>query len=130
MANGELPPDGRHLAFPFRIASDGRTAQVESLPGHVHDELIQLILTSPGERPFLPEFGGGARRLVFDAAGDVSAAMAKAMVSQALAHWLGNRLIVEELKVEAVESKLEIELAYRLVGTEDSRRVKFERSGG
>ena len=34
-------PDGPHLSFPFRIGSDGRTAQVQSLPEHVRDELIQ-----------------------------------------------------------------------------------------
>ncbi len=36
-------PDGRHLAFPFRVGDDGRTAQVESPESHVRDELIQLI---------------------------------------------------------------------------------------
>ncbi|ASC73030.1 hypothetical protein XM38_039920 [Halomicronema hongdechloris C2206] len=54
-----IPPDGRHLSFPFRIAADGRTAQVDTLEQHVRDELIQLILTNPGERLFLPELGRG-----------------------------------------------------------------------
>lgn len=124
------PPDGRHLAFPFRIASDGRTAQVETLEQHVREELIQLLLTSPAERPFLAEFGGGARRLIFEGAGETTAAVAKATISQALSRWLGERLTVEELAVETVEGTITIDLKYRITGTGDQRRMRFERSGG
>ena len=59
-------PAGRHLSFPFRIGADGRTAAPSTHEEHVRDELVQLILTGPGERPFLPEFGGGARQLIFE----------------------------------------------------------------
>jgi len=124
------PPDGRHLAFPFHIGSDGRTAQVETLEQHVRDELIQLILTNPGERAFLPEFGGGARRLVFEGAGETTEAMAKAMLSQALSRWLGQRITVEDLTVEAVQETITVDLKYRVAGAEDQRRIRFQRSGG
>ena len=36
---------GRHLAFPFRIGTDGRTATPSSLDDNVRGELIQLLLT-------------------------------------------------------------------------------------
>ena len=39
---------GRHLAFPFRIAPDGRTATPASLDDHIKGEIIQLLLTAPG----------------------------------------------------------------------------------
>lgn len=124
------PPDGRHLSFPFRIAADGRAAAVETLDQHVKEEIIQLILTSPGERAFLPEFGGGARRLVFTPIGEATEAMTKAMISQALSRWMGHRITVEGLAVEAVESTITVDLKYRIAGTEDTRRLRFERSGG
>jgi phage baseplate assembly protein W len=123
-------PDGRHLSFPFRIGKDGRTAQITSLEEHVHDELIQLILTNPGERAFLPEFGGGVRRLVFEAAGEVTAAMAKAMVSQAISRWLGQRISLDDLTVEAQDETITIDLKYRLVGSDEQKRMRFERKGG
>ncbi len=123
-------PDGRHLAFPFRVGDDGRTAQVESLESHVRDELIQLIMTNPGERAFLPEFGGGARRLVFEAADDTTAAMAKALISQAISRWLGERITLEDLTVETVEGGIDVDLKYRIAGTEDQRRIRFQKSGG
>jgi phage baseplate assembly protein W len=116
-------PHGPHLSFPFRIGPDGRTEKVHSLEQHVRDELIQLLLTSPGERVDLPEFGGGARRLVFDGAGATTAAMAKAMISQ-------ERVTVDHLSVGADDVTLTVDLTYRVAGTDDPRQITFQRSGG
>jgi phage baseplate assembly protein W len=124
------PPNGRHLSFPFRIGSDGRTAQVATLEEHVRDELMQLILTNPGERAFLPEFGGGVRRLVFENISDTTAAMMKAVLTQAISRWLGQRITLEELMVETDNSTIMVDLSYRIAGTEDQRRIRFERKGG
>lgn len=121
---------GRHLSFPFRIGKDGRTARVSSLEEHVRDELIQLILTNFGERAFLPEFGGGVRRLVFEKADEATAGITKASLTQAISRWLGHRITLEELKVAVENEKIEVEIKYRIAGTEDSRVMKFQRSGG
>lgn len=121
---------GRHLSFPFRIGKDGRTAQVTTLEDHVRDELIQLILTNPGERAFLPEFGGGVRRLVFENADETTAGITKAMLTQAISRWLGHRITLEELKVKVEQERIDVEIKYRITGTEDSRVVRFERKGG
>jgi uncharacterized protein len=125
-----IPPDGRHLSFPFRISPEGRSATVRSLEEHVRDEVMQLVLTNPAERAFLPEFGGGVRRLVFEGGGQTTEAMAKAMLSQALSRWLDKRVTLEELSVASRESTLVIDLIYRIAGTEDRRRLRFERKGG
>lgn len=123
-------PDGRHLSFPFRIAPDGRTATVASLEDHVFGEVLQLLLTNPGERLFLPEFGGGVRRLVFEGAGQSTETLAKAMISQAMSRWLDQRVILQELTVTASDSALIVDLVYRAAGTQDPRRLRFERKGG
>jgi phage baseplate assembly protein W len=122
-------PDGRHLSFPFRVAPDGRAAQVSTLEEHLRDELVQLLLTNPGERDMLPDFGGGARRLVFEPSGEASRAMTKATITQAITTWLGHRLILEALDVVVVESSIDIEIKYRLNGTTDSRVLRFQRIG-
>ena len=120
---------GRHLSFPFRVGPDGRTAQVASLDEHIRDELIQLLLTNPGERAFLPEFGGGLRRLVFEPADEASQGMTKAAVTQAISNWLGHRVTLEDLVVEIENATIEVEIKYRVAGTEDSRVMRFQRSG-
>lgn len=121
--------EGRHLSFPFRIDNDGRAAQVQTLEEHVRDELIQLILTNPGERLFLSEFGGGARRLVFENIGEIEAGVIKAKMSQAIASWLGERLAIEDLTISVESGLIEVEIKYRILGTEDTRVVKFQRAG-
>ncbi len=121
--------NGRHLAFPFRIDADGRTAAPASDADHIRDELLQLLLTNPGERPFLPEFGGGVRRLVFEPASDVLRGVTKARITQALTRWLGHRLTVELLDVTFSGELIEITIQYRPAGSEDSRVVKFQRTG-
>jgi phage baseplate assembly protein W len=125
-----IPPDGRHLSFPFRITQEGRTATVASLEDHVYGEVIQLLLTNPGERLFLPDFGGGVRRLVFEGAGQSTEALAKAMISQAISRWLDKRVTLQELTVTRSDSALIVDLVYRVVGTADQRRLRFERKGG
>ena len=123
-------PNGKHLSFPFRIGKDGRTAEVSTLEEHVRDELIQLLLTNLGERPFLVEFGGGLRRLVFEPADETSAAVTKAMVTQAVTNWLGHRITLELLEVQVENETIQVDLKYRIAGTEDSRILRFQRKGG
>ena len=119
----------KHLSFPFRIASNGRSAQVPSLEAHVRDELIQLVLTNPGERAFLPEFGGGVRRLVFENASETIAGVTKARITQAISRWLGQRVTLEDLQVTIDNSTIEIQIQYQIAGTKDSRIMKFQRNG-
>jgi uncharacterized protein len=122
-------PYGRHLAFPFHIDSDGRTAEVGQIDQHVRDELVQLLLTNPGERPFLPEFGGGLRRLVFEPADEATRGMTKAMITQAITTWMGHRITLEDLQVQIENSTITVEVKFRLAGTEDSRVLRFQRTG-
>ena len=118
--------NGRHLAFPFRIGSDGRTVAPVDLSDHVRGELIQLLLTAPGERPFLPSFGAGLKRLVFERNDPVAAGLANATVSRNLSKWLGQRVAVESLKVEALDSELDVQLSYRIVATGEIRGMRLQ----
>ncbi|WP_022969796.1 GPW/gp25 family protein [Arenimonas oryziterrae] len=121
---------GRHLDFPFRIGSDGRTVAPASLDAHVRGEIMQLLLTNTGERPFVPTFGGNLRRLVFQGNDEVTAGLAKANLSQALAHWLGHRVKVLALDVLNQDATLVVELSYQVIDTGEQRRLRFERGGG
>lgn len=121
---------GRHIAFPFRIGPDGRSATPASLDEHVRGEIVQLLLTNPGERPFLPSFGGGVRRLVFERNDDVAANMVKALLAQNLSRWLGHRVAVDTLEVSAVESTLNVDLRYRVIATGETKQVRFQHQGG
>ena len=117
---------GRHMMFPFRIASDGRTAAPASLDEHVKSELIQLLLTNPGERPFLPDFGGGVRRLVFEANDDITRGMARAVITQSISHWLQQRVKLLAINVESEESTLNVDVGYQVIATGEQRQLRFQ----
>ncbi|NHZ80798.1 hypothetical protein F2P44_16175 [Massilia sp. CCM 8695] len=121
--------NGRHLAFPFRIGGDGRTAAPLDDGAQVRDELLQLLLTSPGERLFLPEFGGGVRKLVFEPASEALRGVVKARITNGLSRWLGHRLTVDMIDVtwDDAAATLEVSVKYRPAGSADSRVVKFQR---
>ena len=114
------------MAFPFHISSDGRTATPATLDEHVRSEVIQLLLTNRGERPFLPSFGGGLRRLVFEGSNDVTAGLAKATISQALSFWLKDRVEVTTQEVTPDQATLNVDFGYRVVATGDEKHVRFQ----
>ncbi len=120
---------GRHLAFPFRIGPDGRTVAPATDGDHVRDEVLQLLLTDPGERPFLTELGGGVRRLVFEPGSDALRGVTTARITQALSRWLGHRLTVEALEVELEGERIDVVVSFRPAGTADSRVLRFQRQG-
>jgi phage baseplate assembly protein W len=122
--------EGKHLSFPFRIGQDGRAAAVTTIEDHVREELYQLILTNPGERLNLPEFGGGVRMLVFEGTDKTMEGLAKARIAQALTRWLGHRVAIEGLDVSAENGEVDVAITYRIAGQDDSRVIRFQRAAG
>ncbi len=121
---------GRHLAFPFHVGSDGRAAAPATLDAYVRGEVLQLLLTAPGERPFLPSFGAGLKRLVFERNDPVAAALAKATVAQNLSRWLAQRIAVESLEVFSEDSTLSVDLKYKLLATGEVKHVRLQQQPG
>ena len=76
------------FAFPFRIdPASQQTAQTD-YAAHVDQMVRQLLLTTPGERVDLPQFGCGLRSLVFAPNSDALAATVQLRVVQGLSQWL------------------------------------------
>lgn len=104
MTSGSSPPlpgvtQGRNLAFPFAV--DARSQQSASVGYGLHvDQLVrQLLLTSPGERVNLPQFGCGLRALVFAPISDALGATVKLRVIQAFDQWLSGVAAVDDVQV-------------------------------
>lgn len=117
---------GRHLRFPFTIGEDGRPEAPKDLSEHVRGEVIQLLLTDPGERLFRPTFGGGLKRLVFEANDDLTASLAKARITKALNLWLSERLEVIQVEAAADEGVLTVDVVYRLKATGETKCLQFQ----
>jgi phage baseplate assembly protein W len=89
----------RHdYAFPFRIDGSGQAGQA-GYEAHVEQMVKQVLLTSPGERIDLPEFGCGLRRLVFAPHDENLNATTQMIVRQSLTKWLGTVIDVQRVRV-------------------------------
>lgn len=103
-----------HLAFPFHIGGDGRAATAATIEQHVEEELYQLLLTDLGERLYLPELGTNLRKLVFEGADATTAGIAKATVAHAIGRWLGERVTIVDIDVQAASPLIEVMVRYRI----------------
>jgi phage baseplate assembly protein W len=122
----------RHdYAFPFRIAPASRQAQRAAYPAHVAQMVRQVLLTTPGERADLPEFGCGLRALIFAPNSDALSATTQILVQQALARWLADHIIVRKVEVLAPEDTpgedtILVRVEYELVATRTLDRVEVQ----
>jgi len=76
------------FAYPFRVDPASQQTAQTGYPAHVDQMVRQLLLTAPGERVNLPQFGCGLRSLVFAPNADALMATVKLRVIQGLNQWL------------------------------------------
>jgi phage baseplate assembly protein W len=119
----------RHdYAFPFRIDPASRQARSAGYEAHVKQMVIQLLLTTPGERADLPEFGCGLRALIFAGNSEALSATAQMLVQEALTRWLSQHLTVRKVEVlppaaTQEENQIAVRVEYQLVATGGAQRV-------
>jgi phage baseplate assembly protein W len=85
----------------------------------------QLLLTSPGERVDLPQFGCGLRALVFAPITDTLSATVQLRVLQALGRWLAGIVVPAQVTVATTNDStaiepgtLQVTVTYTLVETQ------------
>jgi uncharacterized protein len=117
-------------AFPFRIDTASQQTAQAGYPDHVDQMIRQLLLTDPGERVDLPQFGCGLRSLVFAPNSDALAATVQLRVNQGLQQWLAGIVNVTQVTVgpgtggPPVEPGiLEVTVVYTLVETQTTQAV-------
>ncbi|MEH2236626.1 GPW/gp25 family protein [Nostoc sp.] len=120
----------RHdYAFPFRIDVASHQAAQTRYENHVEQMIRQVLLTSPGERVNLPEFGCGLRQLLFAPHSEALDATTKLIVLQALNRWLAGQIQVKDVRVASVEetgdqAQLKVQIEYVLIETQATKRME------
>jgi phage baseplate assembly protein W len=122
--------DRQDYAFPFRVDPTSRQTAQSAYPAHVDQMVRQLLLTSPGERVNLPQFGCGLRSLVFAPNTDALVATVKLRVIQGLTQWLNGIVTVIDVTVVGGTGSaapepgaLEVTVTYTLVETQTTQTV-------
>lgn len=119
----------RHdYAFPFRIDGDSRQAQQSPYAAHVRQMIRQVLLTSPGERVDLPEFGCGLRQLIFAPRTEALNSSVKLLVLQSLNRWLSEHIKVLEVNTggEPELGELRIDIYYTLLDSQTKDRAEVK----
>src|SRR5271163_1805041 len=103
-------------SYPFRISSvSGQAAQTDYAT-HVDQMIRQILLTAPGERADLPEFGCGLRQMIFAPHSNALDTTTTILVQQALNRWLPTEITVQNVTVgqgpQGEESELLVQINY------------------
>lgn len=72
--------------------------RTQSGVSQIKSDLLSLLLTTPGERVFLPDFGTPLKRLIFEQNDAVLETMAKNMIADAISMW-EPRIAVNQIEV-------------------------------
>jgi phage baseplate assembly protein W len=120
----------RHdYAFPFRIDPVSGQAAQSPYGTHVEQMIRQVLLTAPGERVDLPEFGCGLRQLIFAPNSDALHATTQLIVRKALERWLGSQIDVQNVRVSSGpggdESQIVVEVDYLLIETRSKETTEI-----
>lgn len=119
--------DRTDYKFPFRIdPASGQAAQT-SYETHVEQMIRQVLLTAPGERADMPQFGCGIRQLIFAPHSQALDAATQILVQRALNRWLGNQIQVQKVQVgpsdQGDQSQLLIQIDYILIETRANKQT-------
>jgi len=115
-------PDPAFLKFPFHVGKDG--PELSRRAENVRSRIEQVLMTSPGERVFRPNFGVGVKQLVFEPNGSALWSVTENRLVSALAQALQGEVDPSTLHagVTGENEKLHISISYTLarVGLRES----------
>jgi len=85
------------LQYPLVKTTRGLLAQNNGVE-QIKADLLQLLLTNPGERVMLPDFGTPLRKLIFEQNDSSLELFAKQMISDSITKW-EPRIVISDISV-------------------------------
>jgi len=118
----------RFLDYPYAVGGTG-APKTTGPDDHLRDLILQVLLTSPGERVNLPEFGAGVQQLVFAPNSDTLRTSTQFLISNSLQRWLGDRIDINQVSVTSAqgdEETVTIEIVYVVKATQQRQSVQVQ----
>lgn len=115
---------GSGISFPLRLGADGRVARSAG-PENIRECIRTVLLTEPGERIQLPEFGGGVNRFLFEPNTVATRRLVQERMEEALRRW-EPRIALESVQVQQDAGDPRAAIAtvrYRLVADAAAEQV-------
>lgn len=128
-----IQPLRHDYSMPLQVGATHRQAELTSYAEHVAQMIRQVLLTGPGERVCMPEFGCGLRQLVFQPKTSALASTTELLVRRALETFLGGHIRVTGVKVPETsihgDGTIEINIHYTLIETQTAEEILLEVPG-
>lgn len=118
-----------NVDFPYHFDSSGRTASSDE-EQHIRNLIHQVLFTTPGERVMRPSFGSGLLQMAFAPNSEALGAATQMLVQSALQEWLGERILVNEVVVDAEDAELHVQVDYTIRRTQVRHVDSFKSRGG
>lgn len=115
---------GKGISFPPRIGADGRVVWSEG-EENIRESIKVILLTELNERLYLPNFGGGLNKFLFEPNTTTTRQLIRDRITKALAEW-EPRIAVQSVSVEPDTQDLQsavVTVNYKLVATQSTERV-------
>ena len=117
---------GRGISFPMRLGPDGRIAFSEG-PTNIREAIQVILLTQPGERVQLPEFGGRLREFLFEPNTVATRRLIQEQIQRVVQQW-EPRIALESVAVDPDAGDPRVVVAtvrYQLVATQASEQASL-----
>lgn len=119
---------GKGLRFPFAFQKRSGGAQVSTVTSldhaHIHESILQILGTRPGERFMNPEFGSRLKDFVFEPNDSILKGLIRHYVIDAIERW-EKRVYVTDVTFddspETVDANtIPVRISYRVIDTQVS----------
>lgn len=116
----------RSIAFPFQLGD-------QSFPNNATDvdvvkqSIMQILLTTRGERVNRPDFGCDVINLVFENNDDILAELIRLEVSTAISRY-EPRAIIHDVVVDRQDSTLRLDLLFSVAGLNQQQQIQVQYS--
>lgn len=117
---------GQGISFPPRLGADGRVAW-SSGPANIREAITVILLTQPGERLMLPDFGGKLRSFLFEPNTVATRQRIQEEITNALSLW-EPRITVQAVSVDPDPSDPRAAIAgiqYQLVASQTTAQLNL-----
>ena len=117
---------GKGLRFPFSFTRRSGGAQVSATTSaehaHIHEAILQILGTRPGERFMRPEFGSRLKDLVFEPNNTILKGLVRHYVLEAIERWekrvVLTRVTFDETPETIDQNLLLVRIHYRVIATQ------------
>jgi phage baseplate assembly protein W len=99
------------VGFPFGITPAGGV-YAQGGDALLRGKILQLLLTSPGERVNRPDYGTRLLDLVFDPNSEVLAATTEFMINRALQQYFADEIQVDRVQLTTTDDALLVDISY------------------